>query len=678
MTSTSRRYGSYEIRRRLGGGAMGEVFLAWDPRMGRSVALKVLGKERARDRTFVDRFVREARAAGSLEHQNVVGVYDWGTVQGEFYIAMQYVDGSDLDHVLYARDEQGVRRPRFRPLPIQVALAMARDISLGLEHLHEHGVIHRDLKPANVMLSHTGVVKITDFGLARRVDDSIHVTIGPHSLGTPSHMSPEAAAGRGDLDARADLFSMGVLAFELFSSQVPFEGDNIPAVLFAIQTQEPPELRTLNPLVPEPVAVIVHRMLAKEREKRCASAREARLVFDRALADLGVLSTADLLREFVEQPRSLVERLYVGSREEHLNRGAFLERQGTGHIQEAVDSYSLVLYIDPAHAEARSRFDRLVRESAGGTRTLPLQVPRVPPPAEQATWVVAPGGPPVPSAAAAQASPQEVPFGALGPDASVGAGPLIAKTAADEGRRHLGRRLAAGFVGVLVVAVVAAVAWRLWPVGHEERAPDRAPPTRAATVAPEAPGIPVPVGGAAVGPPPDTVARLPAQQPTSRKDDVKDARDAVRPGPRVPDLRAKGRADGTRRVAAVAAPVAVSRPDSQRLTPPSPPIVTKAVTPTVVATPAVVAAPGAIRQPADTRPGSLRVQKGGLIWGIIYLDNLSTGEEPPFIFNHLEPRRYTVSVRREGYSSPEGDLSVPVRAGETTTVRVTLLRNTRP
>jgi serine/threonine protein kinase len=452
------RYGPYEVRRRLGGGAMGEVFLAWDTHMKRPVALKVLSRERARDRSFVDRFEREARAAGALEHQNVVGVYGWGPVRGEYYIAMQFVDGNDLDHVLYTIDESRERHPRFRPLPVQIGLAVARDIALGLEHLHEHGVIHRDLKPANVMLSRTGVVKIADFGLARRVEESIHVSLRGQILGTPSHMSPEAAAGEGDLDARTDLFSLGVMAHDMFTGRRPFDGPNITAVLNAIQTREAPDLRTLNPLVPEPVSALVARLLVKDRQRRCGTAREARLVLEKSLAELGILSSTDLLREFVERPREQVRGLYEASIVAHANRGAHFEREGASRVQEAIDSYSAVLFLDPGNDQARTRFERLVRESSDGTRALPVRVPTVPPTLPPAGAGSAPASDPTPLIGMPVPLDESgmAPEGATGPDSSVGSGPLFREESpAAKDRRW--RRVTMTLLGAATVALVVVV-----------------------------------------------------------------------------------------------------------------------------------------------------------------------------------------------------------------------------
>ena len=230
-----RQFGHYVIRARLGAGGMGEVYLADDTQLGRRVALKVLPADREADPTAQRRLEREARAAAQLDHPHICSVYEAGEADGRQYIAMQYVEGETLD-----------ARLRSSPLDVAEVLAIAVQVVDALHEAHTHGVLHRDIKPANIMITTRGDAKVMDFGLAKHaVTESSAAMAETASMlsrqgdvfGTAPYMSPEQARGE-RLDQRSDLFSVGVLLYEMTAGQRPFQGTNSAAIAAAILTSE--------------------------------------------------------------------------------------------------------------------------------------------------------------------------------------------------------------------------------------------------------------------------------------------------------------------------------------------------------------------------------------------------------------------------------------------------------
>jgi serine/threonine protein kinase len=256
--------GPYRIVAELGRGGMGTVYSAVDTRLGRQVALKVLLPQYSADSASRQRFLREARAAAQVVHDNVVTVYACDEHDGISYIAMQLLDGCSLDDYLKQQ----------RVLSLTTILRIAREAAAGLAAAHEAGLVHRDIKPANLWLvSPSGRVKILDFGLAKPADSAMELTFHGAILGTPAYMSPEQARG-GKLDPRSDVFSLGAVLYRLAAGQLPFAGPNTIAALTALAIAEPMPLRELNRAVPESLATLIHQMLAKRPDERPSSAAE--------------------------------------------------------------------------------------------------------------------------------------------------------------------------------------------------------------------------------------------------------------------------------------------------------------------------------------------------------------------------------------------------------------------
>ena len=257
-----RKLQSYRIFEELGSGAMSVVYRAEDTRLERMVALKFLAPELSRDPQAKARFLREARAASSLDHPNVCTIHEIEeTEDGQIFIAMPYYGGETL-----------AQRIARGPMEIDAALDVALQVAQGLAKAHRNGIVHRDVKPANLMLTPDGVVKIVDFGLAKLADSSAPRT--GSGGGTIAYVAPEQA--RGDpVDPRTDLWSLGVVLYEMVAGEKPFQGDTEQAVLYALLREEPRPIAELRPEAPPELARILRRLLAKDPEERTASAESA-------------------------------------------------------------------------------------------------------------------------------------------------------------------------------------------------------------------------------------------------------------------------------------------------------------------------------------------------------------------------------------------------------------------
>jgi beta-lactam-binding protein with PASTA domain/tRNA A-37 threonylcarbamoyl transferase component Bud32 len=285
MTTTEpkRLGGRYELGELLGRGGMAEVHRGQDVRLGRTVAIKTLRTDLARDPTFQARFRREAQSAASLNHPAVVAVYDTGEDHGVDipYIVMEYVDGYTLRELL-----QSDRR-----LMPERALEITAGVLQALDYSHRQGIIHRDIKPANVMLTRSGDIKVMDFGIARAVaDTAATMTATAAVIGTAQYLSPEQARGE-RVDARSDLYSTGCLLYELLTGRPPFVGDSPVAVAYQHVREDPLPPSQFDPEIPPEVDAIVLKALAKHPDNRYQSAAEMRADIERALAGMPVEAT---------------------------------------------------------------------------------------------------------------------------------------------------------------------------------------------------------------------------------------------------------------------------------------------------------------------------------------------------------------------------------------------------
>jgi serine/threonine protein kinase/tetratricopeptide (TPR) repeat protein len=258
--------GRYQIVERLGQGGMGVVYRAYDPQIERTVAIKVISAQLVDQPEHRERFFREARAAGRLTHRNIITIFDLGEDQGQPYIAMEYVEGQPLD----------VRLRAGEPLTLSQKLAIITEISDALAFAHRAGIVHRDMKPGNVMLTRSGGVRILDFGLARLVTSEL--TRSNIVVGTMNYMAPEQIRAE-PVDHRSDIFSAGVLLYELLSGRKAFEADSFAATMYKVLQERPAPLTAIVPEVPTAIVAIVDRAIEKDRDRRYQS-------MDEMLADL--------------------------------------------------------------------------------------------------------------------------------------------------------------------------------------------------------------------------------------------------------------------------------------------------------------------------------------------------------------------------------------------------------
>src|SRR5487761_2061919 len=256
--------GRYEIISELGQGAMGVVYKALDPLIERVVAIKTINLGLALDEKdeYEGRFYQEAKAAGRLSHPNIVTIYDVGKSGDVAYIAMEFLQGKELRDILN----------EVKSLPVGQILDFVSQVASGIAYAHENGIVHRDVKPSNIMVGSDGHVKITDFGIARMESASVRTQTGM-VLGSPKYMSPEQVTGK-LIDQRSDIFSLGVVLYEMLTGKAPFMGENVNAIMYQTLNSIPPPPSSINQAVPDMLNFIVAKALAKGLEDRYQSAKD--------------------------------------------------------------------------------------------------------------------------------------------------------------------------------------------------------------------------------------------------------------------------------------------------------------------------------------------------------------------------------------------------------------------
>jgi len=269
----------YELEQLIGTGGMADVYRARDNLLGRTVAVKILHPQFAKDPVFIERFRQEAQAAANLNQSNIVNVFDWGIEDSTYYIVMEYVQGRDLKSIIV----QG------GPLMPERAVEIAMAICLALDTASAHGIVHRDIKPQNIIVTGDGQIKVMDFGIARTAGGSAMTQTGT-IMGTAQYISPEQAQGR-PADPRSDLYSLGIVLYEMLTGKVPFNGENPVAIAYKHVREDPLAPSLLNPDISPELEAVVMKALAKNPENRYQSAMEMRSDLERCLEGAPVYAT---------------------------------------------------------------------------------------------------------------------------------------------------------------------------------------------------------------------------------------------------------------------------------------------------------------------------------------------------------------------------------------------------
>jgi formylglycine-generating enzyme required for sulfatase activity/predicted Ser/Thr protein kinase len=269
--SVLKKLGKYEIIEEVGRGGFAAVYKAVDTTLDRTVALKVLAPHLLWDPTFVQRFQREAKVAANLDHSNIVTIHEVGQLEGVYFIAMQFLEGRTLSQLLEAEG----------PLPVSQVQAIVEKVASALDYAHARGFVHRDIKPSNVIVADDGRATLTDFGLVKAGEGTKLSTTGV-IFGTPEYMSPEQAEGK-VLNAQSDIYSLGIVLYEMLAGRAPFVADTTPAVMYK-HVHEPPPLEELPSDLPQGVVAVVEKALAKKREERYQRAGEMAAALQQAMS----------------------------------------------------------------------------------------------------------------------------------------------------------------------------------------------------------------------------------------------------------------------------------------------------------------------------------------------------------------------------------------------------------
>jgi len=321
VDSSSQTLGKYELLEKIGEGGFGVVYKARDPALDRLVALKVLAPQFTSDSQAVERFRQEARLAARLKHPHIVTIYEVGEAAGRYFIAMEWIEGQSLDQRITA---QGA-------LPLGEVVRLVEQVAEALDYAHRQGLIHRDIKPANILLDSQGQATLTDFGIVKAMNEAGLTTTGM-ALGTPEYMAPEQVLG-GELDARTDLYALGVVLFHALTGQAPFRGTTPFVIQKAHLEEPPPDPRALNPALSPAIAMVILKALSKQPEQRFQSGAELKQALQQALQ--------------VDQEGEL-RRLDA----------AACQRYAEGDVAAAIQIWQSILSLQPDFGEVRQRLAR--------------------------------------------------------------------------------------------------------------------------------------------------------------------------------------------------------------------------------------------------------------------------------------------------------------------------------
>jgi serine/threonine protein kinase len=353
---------NFEIKELIATGGMAAIYRAVQVSLDRIVAVKILHGHLAQDRDFITRFEREAKAAANLKHDNIVDIIEFGKSDDLYFIAMEYVEGKSLKDLIAAVEF----------LPHEIALTIAAEILLGLGHAHQKGVVHRDIKPANILIGTDGGPKIADFGLAQ-AQDLTSVTVTGSIVGTPAYMSPEQAGGK-KIDGRSDIFSLGVVLYEMITGDKPFRGQNYSSIIHEILTVEAARPVEANPLVPREISALIERMIVKDPAGRYQTAREVSDDIAAFFRKAKIEPSRAKVRDFMAAPENYVKELNRSRKEKHLERGLQFMDLGPEKADQAIVEFEKAVQIDPQDRQAEKHLaDLKARKARAAPRPVPVK-----------------------------------------------------------------------------------------------------------------------------------------------------------------------------------------------------------------------------------------------------------------------------------------------------------------
>lgn len=466
----------FAVKEKIGAGGMSTVYKGAHETLGYPVAIKVLHPGMAGDQSFIARFEREAKAASSLRNNNIASVIDFGSENDIYFIVMEFIDGQDIGQIFKdLQDDSG----EPKALPIEITLALLEEVAYGLRDAHERGIIHRDIKPSNILLSRGGEVKIADFGLARDTRDM--VSLSDHDLtmpgtvvGTPSYMSPEQAAGT-ELDARSDIFSLGVMAYQLVMGEKPFKGDTPTEVQERIINQDPPPLSHKRcPLLTSEVENLVFKMMAKDPGRRFQSMDQVLRALSDCMESIDSSGSVikykrDYLSRFAKEPIEFSAELRRKGISNHLKRGYHFKKMGLSNIDDALREFSYVLSLDPENEKARDAINELKHEAEQSGITPAYRPPGEEAPPDVGKTQVMPSAPkPTPRPAAEEKQPDDPHATRMRPTPPPTPPKPKAPAPATGGGPNR-KVLYGGIGGAVIVVLILAIVF--WPRGGAEEQP---------------------------------------------------------------------------------------------------------------------------------------------------------------------------------------------------------------
>lgn len=347
----------YDSLEQIGVGGMAAVYKARKISIDKVVAVKVLFPYLAGDESFIERFQQEAKAAAKIQHENIVNVIDFGESDSSYFIVMEYYEGQTLEDILKTHGF----------VPLDIAILVLLEVCYGLESAHARDIVHRDIKPANIIYTNQGGIKIADFGLAKKSGSISVLTQEGKVIGTPAYMSPEQAVGR-NVGHQSDVFSLGVVAYELLCQQKPFEGNSHSEVLEKIKTHEPVAPTSFNPLIQPDFERIVSRMLQKDPKSRYPSITDVITDIEKGMERYRMTRDRRRLCSYINDPDAYVKAYTEKIVARCLSQGAFYVQKGRNHRDEAILEFRRALHVDPKNERAKKNLEKITAEQ-GKERT---------------------------------------------------------------------------------------------------------------------------------------------------------------------------------------------------------------------------------------------------------------------------------------------------------------------